>query len=284
MRRTLYHGLLITLLGLTGASTGCRSWGWSTPSWLSWGGKSNTTTGTASLASRPSTQLPPSPSATMSPNGSYAAGTQGTQPGATGYTGAPYGKNYSTQQASTAPGYATGPYNTGAPTQTTPYGAANNAYPAGRPASTPTYGAPQPNYAAPQSPYSPPPPAGYGAATGYGGASNASQPAYPNTGAPSVASYGAGAPANAPPQPAAAPTYPSTNVAGFANREGGYKPGSTGRSVTADGALRNNPTVQPVEYQTGTAANEPVPEYNPNQQPSAPAPSTGGGSFVLPGG
>jgi hypothetical protein len=283
MRRTLYHGLMIALLGLTGASTGCRSWGWSTPSWLSWGGKSNTTTGTASLASRPSTQLPPSPSATMGPTGGYASGTQGTPAGATGYTGTPYGKNYSTQQASTAPGYATGPYNTGAPAQTTPYGAAAGAYPTGRPASTPTYAAPQNNYNAPQSPYSAPP-AGYGAATGYGGGPSASQPAYPNTGAPSVASYGAGNPAQTPIQPTAAPSYPSTNVAGVANREGGYKPGSTGRSVTADGALRNNPTVQPVEYQSGAPGGESVPEYNPSQPSAAPAESAGGGSFVLPGG
>lgn len=311
MRRTLYHGMMVALIGLSAVSSGCRGgWGWSSPSWLSWGSKPSAASSTAQ-ASRPSTQLPPSPSATMTANGAAPGGNAaGSNPaGGAGYPTTPYARNYAAQQTSTAPGYYTGPYNTGAagatgaPGATTPYGAnaatgaypttgARTAAPAGgaNPAyGTPsTYGSPAGGYGAPSS-YGAPP-TNSGAASGYGGAAGAGNYGtaaanYPSTSYPTApnGAYGAAAAPAAPGNYATTPGYTPAATAGLTNREGGYRPGSTGRSVSADGALRNGPAVQPADYQSGAAAAEAVPEYTP-----APAPPPGyggnGGTFVPPSG
>lgn len=312
MRRTLSHWMLVTLIGLSTASTGCRSsgWGLSTPSWLSWGGKPSSTSSSSALASRPSTQLPPSPSATMAPNGSYAGAAQppGATTGAAGYPNTPYARNYATQQASTAPGYHTGPYNTGAPgapAATGAYGAGGGAagtYPStsGRGGYPSTGGATPAAYGAPQSNYGAPAP-NYGAATGYGtpgaagGNANSAPTGNAYSNASPVANYGALTPQGGSTavggQPNAA--YAPPPAAGLSSREGGYRPGSTGRSVSADGAFRAGPAaqpaVQPADYQSGTPTNDSVPEYT-----AAPAPPPGyggsnenagsGGTFIPPGG
>lgn len=279
MRKSFSYWILAAAIGLSTVGTGCRSGtGWTSPSWLSWGSKSSAPATPSAVASRPNTQLPPSPSATMSPNSSYA--NSSTTP-----NNSPYGKTYGAQQTSATPstGYYTGQYNTGASNGTAPAGGYGSA------ASTNNSN-------------------GYGTTAPAGGyPTTSSRSPYPTTGAGAPASYGApptnyGAPptnygaANSPASPASPSTYPATPSGGAAayqamntgmpgansaSRDGGYRPGSTGRSVTADGTLRNPPTIQPADYQSGAPANESVPEYSP-----APAPPAGygGGTFIPPSG
>lgn len=304
MRVCLLRWAMASLLcGTALIGTGCRSGGTSGPGggWLSWNKKQDATSAVA--ATKPSTQLPPSPAQTVGAGAPAVAagGAAGAYPstgvGATGYTAMPVaGANPTAQPA----GYYTGPYGTNGPA---PNGAA--AYTADRQASpypqtaAGGYGAPA------ASGYGAPAAQGYGAAApaGYGAPSNYGAPA---GGAPAGAGYGStgyGAPAAAPqgggyaPAPAggagyaapgggfapgggyapsgvapagggypaggaqydAEPAQAETGDGGssqvvpaspYANREGGYRPGSTGRARPTDGAMQSGASgVQPANYQ-----------------------------------
>jgi hypothetical protein len=118
---------------------------------MSWGSKTPAAaTASAATPTRPSTQLPPSPSATMGGANAYAS-NRGTAGPTSNYPGSAYpstnsangatSRGYGAQQASTAPGYHTGPYNTGSQSGTPAPGTGTSAY--GPPTTnSPNYGSP----------------------------------------------------------------------------------------------------------------------------------------------
>jgi len=345
MRRKFSRFVLWTVLGLSTTGLGCRSTSsLSMPSWMSWGSKAPPPA-TAAAPARPSTQLPPSPSATMGGANAYAANGKGSSPTASypgsGYPGSGYpgtnsanaasSRGYGAQQASTSPGYHTGPYNTGSQAGAGAPGAASPAYGATT-TSSPGYGAANygspgygsagqsaPSYGAPNSgaagaggmggsgyPSTQPPTAGYPQTSNTGGYPGATMPAgqtsspYPAAGVEYANADNTGGGSGEPgPQTGGYPrSYPTTDALGGStpstsyvnpastyasgstptSPETGYRPGSTGRSVTAAGVLGTPSNVQ-AGYQAPTAGEEPVPEYDPMANPENSAPPSGGGSF-----
>ena len=280
MRTTLSRWTALAVVGFSMVSfTGCQtgSWGMNTPSWLSWNKKAPAT----NLSNnKPSSNFLPSPSSTLANNAGSGANPAGGSPGyaTTGQPAANYGYNTGGYNTGAAAGQTASRGYGAAPTGS-PYGAANTGYGAANAGygGAPGSGADGYRTADQRGGYGT---GGYGtgaAAAPNNGATNNwnspatnAPPAGPNYNAPNSGYAGAsGGYAQPPVRPAANTSvspwstppaggdgHDHSSVAdGSANRgaaparDGGYRPGSTGRVKPIDNSWRQEEdNVQPATF------------------------------------
>lgn len=300
MRVSLHRWAMATLLcGIVGLGAGCKGGTSSQPSggWLSWGKKQDSSTAVA--ATRPSAQSPPSPAQTAGAGTALtAAGAPGAYPstgmGAGGYPASPANNTAAGANAQHA-GYFTGPYGTNGAA-----GGGNPAYTADSRASAypSTNSPPAGNYspyggtggygnagaAAPAAPaasgggYAPQGYAPQGYAPQNYAPQNYAPQGYAPSGASNYAPHQGVAPASVPAnggggqwdaEPANAQSSDAAPggvvpASPYASRDGGYRPGSTGRSRPVDGLSPGNAeAVRPAGYNGQGGSFQPGGNQNP---------------------